>query len=123
MDPRTKSKTFEDLIVWQKARESIGVIYQLTKGFPIEEQFGLTSQMRRAAISISSNIAEGFGRRQVKDKDHFYTIALGSVSELLSQLIISGDLGYADDAELKHAKNKLVETRKLLLALLVSHRR
>lgn len=78
------SRTFEDLEVWQKARGLTLQIYKLTKKFPPEERYGLVPQMRRAVISVSSNIAEGFARQQTKDKEHFYVMASGSLSELLS---------------------------------------
>ena len=116
------NKSFEDLIVWQRARELTLIIYKSTKTYPSEERYDLVSQMRRAAISVASNIAEGFGRQQTKDKDHFYVMALGSLSELLNQLIISTDLGYLKPADFLKAKNKLTETRRLLIALLKVHR-
>jgi len=84
-----ETKSFRELIVWQKARDLAVEIYRLTEGFPKSELFGLTSQMRRAAISISSNIAESYGRFHRKDKDHFLVIAFGSGSELESQLEIA----------------------------------
>jgi four helix bundle protein len=119
---RQPSKTFEDLEVWQKSRELTLSIYQLTKKFPAEELYGLVSQMRRASISVSSNIAEGFARRQVKDKERFYVIASASLSELLSQLIVSEDLGYITPNELTDTKILLTDTRKYLLAFLRAHR-
>lgn len=120
--PKPHIKSFEDLIVWQKARELTLSVYLLTKNFPVEERYGLSSQMRRASISVTSNIAEGFGRSQRKDKEHYYVMALGSLSELLSQLIISKDLEYIDGANLIKTKNILIETRKLLTALVATHR-
>jgi four helix bundle protein len=119
---RQPSKTFEDLEVWQKSRELTLSIYQLTKKFPAEELYGLVSQMRRASISVSSNIAEGFARRQAKDKERFYVIASASLSELLSQLIVSEDLGYITPNELTNTKILLTDTRKYLLAFLGAHR-
>jgi four helix bundle protein len=116
------SKTFEDLLVWQKSRSLTLYIYKLTKQYTSEERYGLVPQMRRAAISASSNIAEGFARHKTKDKEHFYVMALGSLSELLSQLLASKDLEYISDSELAHAKVLLIETRKYLLALLKAHR-
>jgi four helix bundle protein len=119
---RQPSKTFEDLIVWQKSRELSLYIYTITKNYPTEERYGLVSQMRRAAISVSSNIAEGFARQQVKDKEHFYVMASASLSELLSQLIVSCDLEYISQNELDNGKAVLINTRKNLLALLKAHR-
>ena len=89
-----KIQRFTDLIAWQNAHQLALQIYQLTKEFPIDERFGLTNQMRRAAVSVSANIAEGFGRGTAKDKIQFYLIAVGSLSEVESQLLIAKDLGY-----------------------------
>lgn len=85
---------FERLNAWKFARELTLTIYTATSNFPIEEKFGLTNQMRRAAISVSSNIAEGAGRTSPNDQKHFYTIAYGSLTELLSQAIIACDLEF-----------------------------
>lgn len=87
-------RTFTDLDVWQKGHELVVAIYSLTKTFPAEEKYSIVSQLRRAAVSITSNIAEGFGRHSVKEKSHFYNIAHGSVSELQNQILISRDVGY-----------------------------
>ena len=84
--------SFERLDVWQKSRELAKAIYQITKDFPPDERFGLTSQIRRAAISVSSNIAEGCSRHQPKDKSRFTEIAYGSLLEVLNQLILSADV-------------------------------
>jgi four helix bundle protein len=93
-----KIQKFTDLIAWQKAHRFVLEIYQLTKSFPPDERFGLIDQMRRAAVSVPSNIAEGFSRGTAKDKIQFYSIAKGSLTELLSQLYIAQDLGYMKDA-------------------------
>jgi len=92
------AKSFEDLIVWQKAHQLTLVVYGMTKGFPREEIFGLSSQMRRAAVSVPSNIAEGFQRSGTKDKIKFFNISQGSLEELRYQLILTRDLQYADTA-------------------------
>ena len=89
-----KIQTFQDLIAWKKAHALTLIIYQLAKSFPQDERFGLTDQMRRAAISVGSNIAEGFGRGSARDKIQFYLIAKGSLCELYSQFLIAKDLGY-----------------------------
>ena len=86
--------SFEKLQVWQETRLLSKLIYQTTESYPKSEIFGITSQMRRAAISISSNIAEGSGRTSKKDQAHFYQMAYSSGLELLNQLILSLDLGY-----------------------------
>lgn len=119
---RQPSKTFEDLEVWQKSRKLAFKIYSLTKEFPADERYGLVSQMRRAAISVASNIAEGFARQQLKDKEHFYTMAAASLSELLNQLILSNDFGYVPQHELDDSRSLLTDTRISLLALLRAHR-
>jgi four helix bundle protein len=116
------SKTFEDLEVWQKSRKLTVHIYKLTKKFPSEERYGLIAQMRRAAISISSNIAEGFARHQAKDKEHFYVMAAASLSELLNQLILSSDLDYISAQELEYSRLVATDTRRSLLTLLRVHR-
>jgi four helix bundle protein len=85
---------FEDLLVWQKAHELVLKTYKITKEFPGDEKFGLISQMRRAAVSIAANIAEGFKKRGEKDKANFYNIAQGSLEELRYYFILSKDLIY-----------------------------
>src|SRR3989344_2032733 len=87
---------FTDLIVWQKAHLLVLQIYKITRIFPSYEKFALVIQMQRAAVSITSNISEGFARRSKKEKLQFYYMALGSLSELRNQLLISRDLKYID---------------------------
>lgn len=87
-------KAFEELIIWQEARKFTNNIYRVTKKFPKEELYGLTSQMRRAAVSVMSNIAEGFDRRTTKEFISFLVIARASVSEVQNDLYISLDLNY-----------------------------
>ena len=89
-----KIKNFTDLIVWQKAHLLVLEIYKITKLFPKEETYGLINQMRRAVISITSNIAEGFGRQGYKEKIQFYFIASGSLAELENQILVARDLKY-----------------------------
>lgn len=88
--------SFEKLQVWQNARTLVKSIYLLTRSYPDDEKFGLISQMRRCAISIASNLAEGTARKTMKDKSHFTTISYGSAIELLNQLILSFDLEFID---------------------------
>lgn len=90
----TYIKSYKDLIVWQKAMELARSIFKLTDEFPRSELYGLTSQMRRAAVSIPSNIAEGYGRKSKKEYSQFYSIAYGSGLELETQLMLSRDLGF-----------------------------
>lgn len=87
-------RSFTDLDTWQEGHKLVILIYKASREFPREEQFGLTNQIRRAAISITSNIAEGFSRHSFKEKAQFYSIALGSLTEVQSQLIIGKDIGY-----------------------------
>ena len=87
-------KTFKDIVVWQKSHNLALTVYELTDIFPKSELFGLISQMRRAAVSIPSNIAEGFTRKNLKDRMHFYNIAQSSLEELKYQLLLAKDLRY-----------------------------
>ncbi len=87
---------FEKLDVWQESRKFAGIIYEMTEAFPPSEKYGLCSQMRRASVSIVSNIAEGSSRISPKDQANFYQIAFSSLTELLNQLIIATDIRYLD---------------------------
>ncbi len=93
---KAKVNSFQDLEVWQTSRELTLDIYKASRSFPKEEVYGLTSQIRRAAVSISANIAEGFSRRSNPDKYHFYNMAQSSLQELKCFLILCEDLGYLD---------------------------
>lgn len=106
--------SFEKLNVWKKSRELTAFIYKLTKSFPDEEKFGLTSQMRRCTISIASNIAEGTGRHSNKDKARFTEIAYGSALELLNQTILSADLKLIPNKECDTIREKLSEILAML---------
>ena len=110
---RAAAKTFEDLVVWQKAHQFTLAVYRLTRMFPRSEVYGLTSQFRRAAVSIAANIAEGFRKRGSADKVRFLNIAQGSLEESRYYLILTRDLEYGDISE---AKAVLEETSKLLEA-------
>ena len=110
---RAAAKTFEDLVVWQKAHQFALAVYRLTRMFPRSEVYGLTSQVRRAAVSIAANIAEGFRKRGSADKVRFLNIAQGSLEESRYYLILARDLEYGDVSE---AKAVLEETSKLLEA-------
>ena len=94
------ARTFEDLIVWQKAYKFVLALYSLTQNFPRHEIYGLTNQMRRAAISIPANIAEGFKKHGPLDKVRFLNIAQGSVEESRCYLFLTRDLGYGDPSTL-----------------------
>jgi four helix bundle protein len=97
---RAPAKTFQDLIVWQKAHQLVLGVYRLTTRFPKHELYGLTSQFRRAAISIPANIAEGFRKRGRADKGRFMNIGQGSLEECRYYLLLARDLGYCDSSEL-----------------------
>jgi four helix bundle protein len=107
-------KKYTELELWAEARKLVTTIYELTKLFPKEEQFGLINQMRRCAVSIPSNIAEGCGRNHKKDSLQFLFIARGSVFELETQLYLSNDLKFLESAQLKKSLNQLETVRKLL---------
>jgi four helix bundle protein len=112
-----KISDFKDLVAWQLARSLVKEIYLITKTYPNEEIYGLTSQMRRAAISIPSNIAEGFSRRGSKDYANFLSIALGSLLELETQVILSLDLDYINQANFDLVVPKITELKKVIFAL------
>ena len=103
--------SYRDLDVWKQCRQLVKIIYQLSKNFPKEEQFGLTNQLRRAAISVPSNIAEGCGRNYPKDSTQFFFVARGSLYEIETQLIIAGDLGFVSDDELQHAHDLIIRCK------------
>jgi len=97
MEPRRPpAKNFGDLIVWQKAHELVLGVYKFTSSFPKHETYGLSSQMRRAAVSVAANVAEGFRKRGKADKARFMNTAEGSVNESHYYLILAQDLGYGD---------------------------
>jgi four helix bundle protein len=107
------ARTFRDLVVWQKAHAFVLAVYSLTPGFPRHETYGLSMQLRRAAVSIPANIAEGFRRRGKQDKARFMNIAEGSLEECRYYLILARDLGYGDTAQLS---DTLEEVSRLLHA-------
>jgi four helix bundle protein len=108
---RPAAQTFRDLLVWQKAHQFVLGVYQLTIAFPRQETFGLSLQMRRAAVSIAANIVEGFAKRSKAEKARFLNIAEGSLEESRYYLLLSADLGYGKTEELL----KLVEEVSRLL--------
>jgi four helix bundle protein len=108
---RSPAKSFENLIVWQKAHQFVLGIYRFTENFPNKEVYGLTSQLRRAAVSIPANIAEGFKKRGKPDKVRFLNIAQGSLEECRYYLILSADLHYGNGGELIQ---QLEEVSKIL---------
>ena len=111
-------KTHKDLDVWKRSMALVTDIYNLTKSFPKEEQYGLISQIRRSAVSIPSNIAEGAARKNKTEFVQFLYIALGSLSDLETQLIIANNLGYTKKTE--NLKTKLKDIRKMTFGLIKS---
>lgn len=109
---------YKDLVVWQKAMTLAEMVYKLTESFPKEEIYGLTSQMRRAAVSIPSNIAEGNSRFYSKEYSHFLSIANGSKAELETQLILSVNIGYTDKNKIIPLLDLSSEIGKILVTIL-----
>ena len=112
-EPVQPAKTFQDLIVWRKAHEFVLRVYTLTKDFPRQETYALCSQLRRAAVAVPGNIAEGFRRRGRADKVRFMNIAEGSLEECRYYLILAKDPGYGDTTSLN---NILEEASRMLNA-------
>ena len=109
-----KIKNFTDLNTWKEGHKLVLMIYSVTKKFPREEMFGLVSQMRRCVVSITSNIAEGFGRQSNREKNRFYNMSQGSITELQNQLIISKDVEYLKKEVVKKIIEQSVIVQKLL---------
>ena len=115
---KERIKSFTDLNAWKVGHELVIEIYRITKGFPKEELFGLTNQIRRASVSITSNISEGFSRNSYKEKLRFYCIALGSMTEVQNQLIIARDIGYLTNDDFNRLADMTVIVSKLLNGLI-----
>jgi four helix bundle protein len=113
-----KIRSFTDLNTWKEAHELVLKIYKITKKFPKEEQFGLTNQIRRAVVSITSNIAEGFSRSSYREKSQFYSMALGSLTEVQNQLLIARDIFYITKNEFNSLAEKTVTVSKLINGLI-----
>jgi four helix bundle protein len=116
----TSIKSFSQLTAWKKAHEFALLLYKETSFFPEEEKFGLVSQLRRAVVSITSNIVEGFGRRGKKEKIQFYTTAKSSNLEIQSQLLISRDLKYLNKEQFDRLAKLSIEVGKLVGGLIKS---
>ena len=113
-----KIESFTDLFAWQKAHQLVLSIYKVTKSFPSDEIYGLTNQIRRASISITSNIAEGFSRKSQAEKKQFYYISIGSLTEVQNQLLISKDIGYLQKNLFKDIAEQTVLVSKLVNSLI-----
>lgn len=112
--------SFTDLNAWREEHNLVLMIYNSTQLFPKEEQFGLTNQLRKAGVSVTSNMAEGFSRKSSKEKVQFYAIALGSLTELQNQILIARDVGYIDSESFQKLANKTVTVSKLINGLIKS---
>lgn len=112
-----KIKNFTDLKAWQEAHKLAVSVYKITSGFPQSEQFGLTSQIRRASVSISSNIAEGFSRITKADKAHFYSMAKGSTTEVQNQLLLARDIKYLKNSDFQKVAEQSTIVSRLLTGL------
>jgi len=115
-----KIQRFTDLVAWQEGHRLVLMIYKETQKFPSEEKYGLTAQMRRSVVSITSNIAEGFSRKSSKEKYQFYTTARASMTELQNQLLIARDVGYLSGKTFDRIVRQSIKTSKLLNGLLAA---
>lgn len=115
-------KDYRQWIVWQKSMSLVEGVYKMTRNFPQQEVYGLTSQIQRSAVSIPSNIAEGYARISKRDQDNFYRIAFASARELETQLEIARRLDYVAKAEFEKLEALLIEVIKLLSKMVFSHR-
>lgn len=113
-----KIESFKDLNSWKESHNLVLMVYKETETFPTIEMFGLTSQLRRAAVSLTSNIAEGFSRNTYKDKLQFYSVAMGSLTEIENQLTIAKDLNYIEPLKFSALNQQLVTASKLLQGLI-----
>ena len=120
MEPKNKIRSFTDLDAWKEGHKLVLTIYKITRGFPKEEIFGLVSQMRRCGVSITSNIAEGFSRQSYKEKVQFYSMALGSVTELQNQLMVTKDVGFIANKEFQGLAEQTVKVHKIINGLIKS---
>jgi four helix bundle protein len=116
-------RSYRDLVVWQKAMELVAEIYRLTRAFPADEMFGLVSQLRRAAVSIPSNIAEGYGRTSTGEYKQFLGHARGSLWEVETQILIAPKLKYLGDEEADGLLKLATETGRILQGLIASLKR
>jgi four helix bundle protein len=114
----SKVDSFTKLVTWQEGHKLVLIVYNLVKNFPKDERFALIDQIRRAVVSVTSNIAEGFSRGTYKEKAHFYYIALGSLTETQNQLIIARDVGYITEQDFNLASAQIDFTNKLLRGLI-----
>jgi four helix bundle protein len=115
---KSKIYTFKDLDAWKEGHKLVLFVYRITSKFPKDELFALTSQMRRCVVSITSNIAEGFSRQSYKEKVQFYSMALGSVTELQNQLTIAKDLFYIGEDTFSQVEELTIKVHKIINGLI-----
>lgn len=115
-------QSYKDIIAWQKAHSLTLMVYKLTEIYPKTEVFGLTSQTRRCAVSVPSNLAEGFKRNHKNDSIHFYNIAQGSLEELRYQLLLAKDIKYISQKDYEIAENLADEVAKLIFSWIKSYK-
>ncbi|MDD4901191.1 MAG: four helix bundle protein [Patescibacteria group bacterium] len=118
MEGKIKIRSFTDLDAWKEGHKLVLMVYNITKQFPKDELFALTNQIRRCSVSITSNIAEGFSRQSYKEKAQFYSISLGSVTELQNQLIVARDVGYVRQEDFLPIADKSVKVHKIINGLI-----
>ncbi len=123
MSESQKIRNYRDLAVWQRGMDIALAVYEVTKSFPADERFGLTSQLRRAAVSVPANIAEGHARSSTKDYLRYVAIAIGSLAETATFTELAGRLGYGNIEELRRIFEMTTEERRMLRALQKSLRR
>ena len=116
----SKIRTFKDLDAWKEGHKVVLMIYEITKDFPREEIFGLTMQMRRCSVSVTSNIAEGFSRQSYREKAQFYSISQGSVTELQNQLQIASDIKFLSNELFENISMQLIKVHKIVNGLIKS---
>ncbi len=116
----SRIRTFHDLNAWKEGHKLVLMVYSTTGTFPKEELFGLVSQMRRCAISITSNIAEGFSRQSYKEKTQFYSISLGSITELQNQLLVARDVGFISEENYDKLAEQAIIVHKITNGLIRS---
>jgi len=117
-----KIQTFKDLDAWKEGHKLVLDVYKISKKFPKAEVYGLTNQMRRCAVSITSNIAEGFSRQSYREKIQFYSISQGSVTELQNQILIAKDIGYMEEHEFSRLDEQLLKVHKIMNGLIKKSR-
>jgi four helix bundle protein len=122
MNEFAKITKFTDMIAWQEGHKLVLMIYKITKDFPNKETYGLTSQIQRATVSITSNIAEGFTRKSAKEKIQFFKISQGSLVELQNQFLIAKDVKYLSDRKFTDLAEQTVKVYKLINGLLKATR-